>query len=414
MESKENNKIKDIKLSKNKEIENLIKGNIKAKNLKYKNNAKNKHIYKITLMLLFIFFVGFIFIVNIITPSKDFSEEENKKLQQRPKFSLESLEENRFTKKYEKYISDQFLLRNTWISIKSEVDKLLGKKESNDVFLGKEGYLFQKFKKPKEEETKEKIDALNRFSEKFKNINKYIMIVPNSYEIIKEKLPKNAPVIGQLDYINEVKDSIKDYIWVDTYNELLSNKDKDIYYKTDHHWTTKGAYYGYKSFEKVAKLSLKDEDNYNILKVTDNFYGTSYSRGGFRGIKGDDINIYLPKEDKDILIDYIEENKKTSSLYDTCFLNKKDKYGIFLGGNHSLVRIKTLSDSDRKLIVFKDSYANSMIPFLTEDFSEILMVDLRYYMNDVDKLIDEEGITDSLILYNGNTFFQDDSISYIS
>ncbi|SHE37691.1 DHHW family protein [Clostridium fallax] len=414
MESKENNKIKDIKLSKNKEIENLIKGNIKAKNLKYKNNAKNKHIYKITLMLLFIFFVGFIFIVNIITPSKDFSEEENKKLQQRPKFSLESLEENRFTKKYEKYISDQFLLRNTWISIKSEVDKLLGKKESNDVFLGKEGYLFQKFKKPKEEETKEKIDALNRFSEKFKNINKYIMIVPNSYEIIKEKLPKNAPVIGQLDYINEVKDSIKDYIWVDTYNELLSNKDKDIYYKTDHHWTTKGAYYGYKSFEKVAKLSLKDEDNYNILKVTDNFYGTSYSRGGFRGIKGDDINIYLPKEDKDILIDYIEENKKTSSLYDTCFLNKKDKYGIFLGGNHSLVRIKTLSDSDRKLIVFKDSYANSMIPFLTEDFSEILMVDLRYYMDDVDKLIDEEGITDSLVLYNGNTFFQDDSISYIS
>lgn len=384
-----------------------------------KNNIKNtkinnKSLYKGTLIICFIFFITLIFFISIISPSKDFSEQENRKLEKKPNFSIDSLEENIFTKKYEKYISDQFPMRNAWISVKAETDRLLGKKESNDVFIGEDGYLFQKFKNPKEEETNEKIEALNRFSDKFKNVYKYIMIVPNSYEVIKDKLPKNAPVIDQITYINKIRDNVNGYTWVDSYNDLEKNKDKNIYYKTDHHWTTKGAYYGYKSFEKAAKLNEKNEDNYNILKVTDNFYGSSYSRGGFRGISGDDIEVYIPKNNEDILVDYIEENKKSSSMYDTTFLNKKDKYGLFFGGNHSLVKIKTLSDSDKRLIVFKDSYANSFVPFLIDDYSEILMVDLRYYMDDVDKLMDEEQITDALILYNGSTFFQDDSISFIS
>lgn len=373
---------------------------------------KNKKVYTRILALVFIISIFGIFFMNIFSKDKNFSEEENRMLAKKPKFSIDRLLEGRYTEKYEKYVEDQFVFRNSWIGVKSTVDKLLGRKEENGVFLSKDGYLIEDFKKPEEKNLEETIKAMNNFNEKYKGINQYALIAPNAVSVLKDKLPKNVPVEDQRVYIEKLKSSLNSNIkFIDTYNTLESHKDEYIYYRTDHHWTTLGAYYAFLDAAKEMGLTPKD-NYYDIETVTDEFYGTLYSKSGFKGILPDSIEVYIPKyENNQVLVNYEEEKKKSGSIYNSEKLKEKDKYEVFLEGNHPLVKINTLVNNNKKLLLIKDSYANSFVQFLTPYFNEIVIVDPRYYYGDIDKLISEEGITDLLYLYNANTFFSDNNIA---
>lgn len=376
------------------------------------NMNKHKKVYTRILALVFIVSIFGIFFINMLSKDKNFSEEENRMLAKKPKFSIDRLVEGRYTEKYEKYVEDQFAFRNSWIGVKSTVDRILGKKEENGVFLSKDGYLIEDFKKPEEKNLQETIKAMNSFSEKYKGINQYALIAPNAVSVLNNKLPKNAPVEDQKVYIEELKSSLNSNIkFIDTYNTLESHKDEYIYYRTDHHWTTLGAYYAFLDAAKEMGLTPK-ENYYDIEIVTDKFYGTLYSKSGFKGIEPDSIEVYIPKDENDqVLVSYEEEKKKSTSIYNSEKLKEKDKYEVFLEGNHPLVKINTLVDNNKKLLLIKDSYANSFVQFLTPYFNEIVIVDPRYYYGDIDKLISDEGITDLLYLYNANTFFSDNNIA---
>ncbi|MBZ9622796.1 hypothetical protein G9F71_008020 [Clostridium sp. FP2] len=379
------------------------------------NRKKYNRIYIKSLTLIFLSFIFSVMILNIIVPSKDFSEEENRKLKNKPKFTINNLLHNRFTSKYEKYISDQFILRNFWINVKSRTEILTGKKENNDVYLGDDSYLIDKFNKPSQEDFAEKLKAINTFSHDNKELSKYIMLVPNKVEVLKDKLPAFAPVENQLQYINKFYSGLdKDIKSINVFDTLNKNKDKYIYYKTDHHWTTDGAYYAYLEFCKSSGITPKDISDYDINEVNNKFYGTLYSRAGVKNVDSDIINVYLPKTHEDILVNYIDEKKKSTSLFNSSSLNTKDKYSVFLGGNHPIIKTSTMNLNNKNLLVIKDSYANCFIPFLTSHFSEIIVVDLRYYSDDVNTLIKDYNITDVLMLYNTNTFFEDESILNIS
>ncbi|MGH4122177.1 MAG: DHHW family protein [Clostridium sp.] len=379
------------------------------------NRKKYNRIYIKSLTLIFLLFIFSVMILNIIVPSKDFSDEENRKLKNKPKFTINNLLHNRFTSKYEKYISDQFILRNFWINVKSKAEILTGKKENNDIYLGDDNYLVAKFKRPSKENLAEKLKAINTFSHDNKELSKYIMLVPNKVEVLKDKLPAFAPVENQLQYINKFYSGLdKDIKSINVFDTLNENKDKYIYYKTDHHWTTDGAYYAYLEFCKSSGITPKDVSNYDINEVNNKFYGTLYSRAGVKNIDSDIINVYLPKTPEDILVNYIDEKKKSASLFNSSSLNTKDKYSVFLGGNHPIIKTSTMNLNNKNLLVIKDSYANCFIPFLTSHFSEIIVVDLRYFSDDVSTLIKDYNITDVLMLYNTNTFFEDDSILNIS
>ncbi|MBU3129380.1 hypothetical protein LGL55_06210 [Clostridium tagluense] len=379
------------------------------------NRKKYNRIYIKSLTLIFLLFIFSVMILNIIVPSKDFSEEENRKLKNKPKFTINNLLHNKFTSKYEKYISDQFILRNFWINVKSRTEILTGKKENNDVYLGDNNYLIAKFKKPSKEDLAEKLKAINIFSHDNKELSKYIMLVPNKVEVLKDKLPAFAPVENQLQYINKFYSGLdKDIKSINVFDTLNKNKDKYIYYKTDHHWTTDGAYYAYLEFCKSSGITPKDISDYDINEVNNKFYGTLYSRAGVKNVDSDIINVYLPKTHEDILVNYIDEKKKSTSLFNSSSLNTKDKYSVFLWGNHPIIKTSTMNLNNKNLLVIKDSYANCFIPFLTSHFSEIIVVDLRYYSDDVNTLIKDYNITDVLMLYNTNTFFEDESILNIS
>ena len=367
---------------------------------------KKRDSYKSVLGIFLLIYISFILIVNIASTDKVFSESENRRLEQVPKFSANQIIDGRFTTNYEKYISDQFPLRDFWIGIKSTSEKILGKKENNGVYLGKDGYLLEKFEKPEEKDVKAKIDKINSFASNISNVDKYFMLVPNSVKVLEDKLPSYAPNGDESFYMAKVKDILDDDIkFIDVYNTLYSCRNEYIYYKTDHHWTTKGAYLAYKKFMKDLGINPHSEEYFSIKKVTDSFYGSLYSKSGIRNIKPDTIELYTPKNDEGIKVEYIEEKETSDSLYNMESLDKKDKYTVFLGGNHPIIKIKTKFNDEKKLLIIKDSYANCFIPFLTGHFSEIYVVDPRYYDGDLNSLVEDKEIDNLLILCNVKTFF---------
>ena len=369
--------------------------------------------------MLFLIFISVMIISNFMTPVKEFSPSENRRLEQKPKISLSLISNGKFTKSFEKYISDQFPLRDFWIGIKSSVEKSIGKVESNGVFLGKDGYLLQAFKTPNDKTINNIVKSINTFAECNKNINTYFMLVPTSIKIYENNLPNFASTENQLKYINIMREKLdKSISFIPTYETLNSKKNEYIYYKTDHHWTTNGAYYGYEVLGKHMGFTPLKKDDFNIKDLSDEFLGSLYSRGGFRNLGYDKIQSYIPKNIEDINYEvwYSDTNKTLSSFYNKEKLNGKDKYAVFLDSNHPLAKIKTkIQDNvkNKKLLVVKDSYANCLVPFLTSHYGEIYMVDLRYYDKDLNELIKSEGIDDTLILYNANTFFEDASITNI-
>ena len=350
-------------------------------------------------------------IANGIKKDSEFSPAENRMLTQKPEMSWREIENGDFMADYESYVSDQFIGRDWWISLKLSVDRLLGKKESNGVYLGKEQYLMEVLGTPDEKNVERNLEAVLKFKQKHSDLNFFFTLVPNAAYILTDYMPKDAPVRDQEADIQRVKDKLGDTVtFIDITDTMKEHQADGIYYKTDHHWTSRGAYEAFNVMAPQMQIESPALE-YDIYPVTDQFSGTLASKSGYRKAK-DTIEIYIPMGvTNDYVVYYPDEQKKTASLYDSESLNQKDQYEVFFGGNHSLVDITTTYTQERCLLLFKDSYANAFVQFLTPYFREIVMVDPRYYYEDIENVIKGKGVTDVLFLYNANTFFEDNSLA---
>lgn len=365
--------------------------------------------------VLFLSLIGLVLLLNLSLPKREFSESENRKLEQLPTFSFHSFISGKFTSNFEKFMTDQFVARDVWVGVKSTADCVIGKKESNGVYLGKDGFLLQKFNERKEGELQEKIQTIHDFHSATPELNKYVLLAPTAISVLQNKLPDYVGENGEMDALRSVQTSLNPSIrYVDVYSALTSHQNEPIYYKTDHHWTSKGAFYAYQQLSKEMGFTAKKEEDFDIRTVTNDFYGSLYSKSGFRNLRPDSIELYVPKSEGKYTVDYVEERESSNSMYEMDNMKKKDKYAVFFNGNHSLIKIKTSHQEGKKLLVVKDSYANSLIPFLTSHFSEIYAIDLRYYEGDVAVLARQHHIHDMLILYNMNTFVEDPSINHLT
>ena len=348
---------------------------------------------------------------NIFLPDKKFSAEENRLLQTMPKLSISSIFSGRFETKAESYAADQFMLRNMFIKIKSSFDTSLGSTESNNVFMCKDNYLMENISKADAKKMENNYNSLAKLKQLYPNINIDFMLVPN---IMSDKLPLFAVTEDQNKQMDDFVKKIQSIGInpVDVRATFKKNKEKiELYYHTDHHWTTDGAYLAYQDFAKKNKLNSNIK--YDALAVKNDFRGTLASKSGFTNGLNDMIKIYLPKEGqnyKNSVIFYSDTKEKTTEFYKLNNLKKKDTYTVFGGSNHPIYSIKTPVSSQRKLLLIKDSYANSFIPFLSQDYREIIVIDPRYFFDDISEIIKANGITDILFLYNANTFFNDNSL----
>jgi hypothetical protein len=372
---------------------------------------KHNPLYYPLLAIVLPVFTGAILVMNLLTPSIIFSEAENRMLQQFPRFSLEALRTGKFTSEFEVYLSDQFTKRDLWIGLKSEWDLAMGRRESNGIYLGQDGYLIQKFPSPKKGDLEKKVNTLQLLDKATPGLRKYLMVVPTAAAVLEDKLPPYASGGDEKVYWEKLKASqLGGFRLIDILPILETNKEQAIYYKTDHHWATKGAFLGYWALGEPMGFAPRNEDDFSIRQVTSQFYGTLYSKSGFRHLQPDAIELYDPKAPGNIFVEYVDEQQTKHSMYAMENLAKKDKYTVFFNGNHGLLRITTGHAEGRRLLIVKDSYANSLLPFLSLHFNEINVIDLRYYDGDLLKLMEDRSIQDLLIMYNMKTFFEDPSI----
>jgi hypothetical protein len=371
-----------------------------------------KKIWQYPFLIIMVVLILGISFINLIKKDTEFSEMENRYLAQKPDFTLNGLIDSSYGTQYESYVNEQFPFRNHWITGKAITETLLGKQENNGVIKGKKGYLFNK-QISLDKQFKKNMKAIKEFSRKT-NANTYVSIVPNSYDLLNNYLPKGTPVIDQEALIELCYNMLgpeENITNINIGTILKDYKDEYIYYRTDHHWTTLGAYYGYLQFSKTLGLTPVDINTLTANYI-DNFYGTYDSKYKGIGIKPDTITYYdIPIENMMI------GNEVKSTLYDEAKAKVRDKYAMFLHGNNPFSVIhakKSEMNQGEKLLLLKDSYANSMIPFLTYNYEEIYVVDLRYYSDSISKLVEDNDIQTIFILYNFDTFMSDNHFYQLS
>lgn len=361
----------------------------------------------------FVGFIGFIGLFNILIQDRPFSQEENRPLAQMPTFTWKSFASGTFTKQFETYLSDQFVGKEMWTAIKSRSEQVLLKQENNGIFLGKDGYLLEPYQKPGEQ-FQNNLNELVDFAHRENELKVSVLLAPNSVAINHDKLPRFAQSIDQQKVLLQAKEKVEgELTFIDVYDTFVTRKEEALYYKTDHHWTTKGAFYAYQEVIKSMGITPMMESDFIIKEVSTNFYGTYYSKVHDNRLQPDIINIYEPKEKVDYEVFNFDGNRTSKELYEWEHLKKRDQYSLFLGGNHSLITIKSSIQNGKKIAVIKDSYAHAFVPFLVSHFEEVHMIDLRYNHNSVHEYIKENKIENVLFLYNLDNFSTDTNFGWL-
>lgn len=351
-----------------------------------------------------------IMILNIVIPDHKQSETENRPLQTFPSLNMEHVLFGQYGKDLNTWFSDQFIFRDQNIHVKYLIQKFTGVKEIQGVYLTKRG-LIEKTSEVNKKQLDRNLKAINSFKENNPDLKVGFMLAPNAVSIEKDSLPKSADCLDQNkqmdDIYNRIDDSIKK---IDLRSTLEKHKDEYLYYKTDHHWTSLASYYSYQKLASSFKLDKTNKNDYKIYPVANSFEGTLANKTGSMNIK-DEIDIYVPKTKTDYVVTDESTNKKSRTIYHSEALETKDQYAVFMGGNKSLFHINIDNDSNKHLLLIKDSYANSLIPFLIPEYASITVIDPRYYFDDYTRLIQNDLITDVLFMYNSNTFVQDTSLA---
>ena len=333
----------------------------------------------------------------LILPEKEFSENENRYLEQFPAFSMKSVFSGDYEEQFENALSDQFPGRDIWMMGSTVVEQAMGFRELNGVYLGKDGYYLTK-------NTQEDIDQKQylknlRYVEYLGECEQdkvSLLLVPSPGTILKNKLPSGAPYYNAEAMYREADTILKRTKNVNPCSELKEYaKQNQVYYRTDHHWTLLGAYAAYSAYCDVNAFVKHTYGYFVAKKITEDFLGTMHSKVMAPGMVPETMYAvgYTPPAR------VICDGEEKGGIYDVEYLTKNDKYNYYFGGNYGKVDIELTHNATEKLLVIKDSFANSFVPFLMGEYSEITMIDLRYYQQSVQELLKEGKYDRILVLY---------------
>lgn len=345
----------------------------------------------------FCVFLAGLLVWHIALPDREKSEAENRTLTQFPDFSWETLVDGSYTEAVEAYFADQFPLRDQWMGLKTRTEYLLGKREFNNVYLCGD-ILISKVETPPAGQVDKNLSYIDRLAEKT-DANVTVGFIPSAAEVWQDKLPNGAKSWDQTGLLARSD--------VDFTRALSAHADEAIFYRTDHHWTTLGAFYGANELlTSLGRDPLKQEA-FTLEIASDAFYGTLYSQSGVHWVAPDTLEFWVQEDGLDVT-SWKTGTETAVSLYDRSYLDVKDKYSAFLGGNQPLCVIKNSAVTDgSKLLLVRDSYADSMAPFLAQRFSEVHLVDLRYYRAPVSAYAAEQGIGNIAVVYSAQNFISD-------
>ncbi len=371
-----------------------------------------------------IFFVAFIFVMTILffaLPKKEYSSAEKRYLSDFPTLSVDTFFSGDFGEDFEKYLSDHTAFRQFWVGLNSYYNLGLGNPLSNGIYHCKDGYLLND--PPVTDRFDTNIEIIAEFANKT-DLPSTMVLAPSTGYIANDVLPNKHIVYHDDELFANAKEVLKEngVSFVDLRSEFKEayRNGAQLYYKTDHHWTTSGAHLAYCNLGDKMGFKANDKDSYEITSY-ENFYGTTYSSSGYWMTKPDTIEVWQSKSLKGSEISVSIADGKNSvestSMYFLENLEDDDKYPVFLDGNHpyTLIENKTLKESgnNKKLLIIKDSFAHALTPFLADNYSEIVMIDMRYYKESVSQLIENEKFTEMLFVYSVDNLGSDTDIAWL-
>ena len=356
-----------------------------------------------------ILFAALILLVSVLfwaIPDREFSETENKDLTQVPPFTWDALLDGRYTADIADYMADQFPGRDFFIRVKAAAEMALGKMGNNGVILGEGGTLIPRSETVNTDNLTKNLSAIAAFTKWCEDhgFPTTTAVAGRSMDVLHHTLP---------DFYGS---AYSDALWGALFQDfsdidlkILPLRDplherakagEYVYYRTDHHWTTLGAYYGTKEILAEMGETIAPIESYTREVVSDAFFGTTWSTSGMSWIAPDTMEYFRFEGDTDFTTTIVDDGTSFAGFYDRSYLAKKDKYSSFIGGNNALVTVTKNGDADRPtLLLVKDSFAHSTVPFLAQHY-DLVIVDIRYYKKSTAALIDEYGADRVLVLYN--------------
>ena len=335
-----------------------------------------------------------------------YSENERRELQQKPAVSSKTVFSGQFGSETEVYLADQFPGRDSWVAVKTICERILGKRESGGVYYADDGYLIDIYRSWNGKQTTANMTALKALQDAMDEagIPMRTMLVPTAARVLSDKLPPYAQVADEqkvLDYA-----ILRGIRLCDVTEALTAHKDEYIYYKTDHHWTSLGAYYAYAAWMHDRGLTAAPIGEWTKEQLSCIFRGTTYNKVNDPLAACDTIDAYYKNTAH--TVNYNRGYYVTDTIYERSYLEGRDQYAVFLNSNQETTVIT--GPGTGKLLILKDSYANCFAQFTVDDFAETHLIDMRFFRGSVLKYIAENEITEVLVLYNIPNFTSDTAV----
>lgn len=372
--------------------------------------------YKRLPMIVFLMFIGVMCVLFFALPKKEYSSSEKRYLAKMPQFNEKNLFSGSFRDDAESFIEDHTAGRDFWVGLAAYYNLSLGNNGAKGVYNGRDGYLIN---------DPENMDGLSRnagyieeFAEHMKarlDVPTAVMVAPSTGYICEDKLPAVHKEYRDDEAFAELGSIFQAAQFVDIREDFKAayQNGAQVFYRTDHHWTTHGAYTAYQALGKPLGFVPNDESIYEKTAYP-GFYGTTYSTSGYRMTKPDEIEVWDNPNNKIKVTINDGEVTENEDMYFYSHLDEDDKYPVFLDGNHSYTVIENKkSESKETLLVVKDSFAHSLVPFLADHYQKIIMVDMRYYALPLQPIIEKEAVDKVLFLYSLDNLATDVDIGFI-
>ena len=344
-------------------------------------------------------------LAGLIMPDRYYSEREKRTLTQKPQFTVADFISGKFGDELEKYLTDQVPLRDGWVTMKTYMELAVGKRESGGVYICKDQYLMDKFTAYSKKQLTTNAKALAELQKKLaaEGISMETILVPVAAQVLTNKLPPYAPVADYVAILQVLTDAGVNT--TDVLSTLTAHSGENIYYRTDHHWTSLGAYYAYCAWRGIQP----NADEWTQEVLCDNFLGTTWNKVPLPTIPTEEITAWYKHANRGV--SYNDGQYETDSIYERKYLDGSDQYAVFLNSNQAQTVIQG-SGKSGKLLLIKDSYGNTFAQFPVEDYAEVHVIDLRFFRDDVAEYAKENGITDALVLYGTQNFVKDTNLPF--
>ena len=341
-------------------------------------------------------------VLSLLLPDRLFSAREKRKLQQWPEFSVGAMLDGSWEERLEAYTLDQFPFRDSWITLKKVTDRLSGRQEAGNVYLAEDGYLIDTFHSPDMEQFRRNVESLGNFLGQLE-VPASVLLVPTAAAVLEDRLPPFAPTADQQAMLDQAARQLP---LVQVLEVLKAHPEQQLYYRTDHHYTSLGAWYCYQAWRQDRGLPPEDPADWTREVLCRDFYGTTYQKAGLPWIRPDTITAWY-RQDHPVTYNGTD---REPSLYHRQALEGQDRYGVFLNSNQALSVIE--GGGEGNLLLIKDSFGNTFAQFAAEEFRQVHGVDLRFFRQDLSAYIRENGITRVLVLYGLENFAQDKNLSF--